>query len=819
MGPGSERRCGSGKRGLIGATDLRNLHLCTLVTARHVPAVRVWIDSLKAVHPQMGVTVAVVQRRSAPLPDLGVRVIDASELEVPIDEMRRLATIYPEPGLRRALVPALLNAVLGREAEDIVAWFDPSTRFYGALDPVVEAVSEHPLALAPRLLNPLPFDGCNPSEDDVRSAGGWDDGFVVVRRGRQTQVMLEWWFRSLRRLDAALPVYDRYAANRVSDLLPTQGPVGAVRDEGCAVSRFNFHERQIIDGAGPGNCRLVSGAPVAWVHFDSFDPFTPDRHLQSVGRRGRVSAESAPGLRRLCREYADELFAAGALTTWGEQSEWDRIDAGHALDSIARATYGEALTALESRVGERAWKQLAGEPPNPFTPGGEATFLRWLHEGDGTELGRYHQMLLAHRPDLQTAFGSDESTAERVRDWCTGSVDIVDECDPAVLAPDGMTANLRRRAAVRPFRGVNVVGYLDAMLGLGVTGRSVVTALEAANEPVVRVALDLHMSPVVANEPSHRGALPFDVTITTVNLDNIATVAQRTDWPERADAPVIAYWFWETDTVPASFLPAFKHIDEVWVASDFNRLSMEAAAAESGCEVPVLVVPHPIERSVPTHLTRADLGLSEGCCFTFVFDMLSRFERKNPLGLVEAYREAFSETDGALLCIKTLNGRRRPTEFEILLRAAQRSDIHVIDEAWPAHRVSALIQLSDAYVSLHRSEGLGLTIAEAMAAGRPVIATAWSGNLDLAPANCWIPVPFDLTEIPAGIPPYSGSGRWAEPDLTKAAQAIRRVAQDLPAASALGRRAQGHVTEACDPFRIGTEMKRHLDRVRSKGTV
>src|SRR5262249_39956832 len=151
--------------------------------------------------------------------------------------------------------------------------------------------------------------------------------------------------------------------------------------------------------------------------------------------------------------------------------------------------------------------------------------------------------------------------------------------------------------------------------------------------------------------------------------------------------------------------------------------------------------------------------------FLFSFDFESVFLRKNPVGLISAFAEAFSARDDVRLVLKTTHGERYPRERSEL-QAAVRAvpNVSVIEKSLPADHYPALYAACDASVSLHRAEGFGLTMAEAMALGKPVIATAYSGNLEfMRPEDSYL-VPWSETTIPRGLPYASGS-TWAEPDL------------------------------------------------------
>ncbi len=149
----------------------------------------------------------------------------------------------------------------------------------------------------------------------------------------------------------------------------------------------------------------------------------------------------------------------------------------------------------------------------------------------------------------------------------------------------------------------------------------------------------------------------------------------------------------------------------------------------------------------------------------FIFDFLSVLERKNPLGLVDAFTRAFRPDEGPMLVIKTINGDLRLSDLERLRAVAgDRRDVLIVDRYYTEEQKNALVGACDCYVSLHRSEGFGLTMAEAMALGKPVIATGYSGNLHfMTPENSYL-VDYVRVNVPTGCEPYPTTACWAEPE-------------------------------------------------------
>jgi SAM-dependent methyltransferase len=211
----------------------------------------------------------------------------------------------------------------------------------------------------------------------------------------------------------------------------------------------------------------------------------------------------------------------------------------------------------------------------------------------------------------------------------------------------------------------------------------------------------------------------------------------------------------------------------------------------------VLTFPLPVIAPKPATLTRSDLGIPDDrFVFLFVFDFFSTLERKNPLGLVEAFTHAFPEPGRPLLYLKSINGDRATADRRRLEASiGDRPDIVLADGYVSGERLAALTAACDCYVSLHRSEGFGLTIAEAMALGKPAIATGYSGNLAFMDAASSYLVPYALTELEQGVGPYPAGTVWAEPDLDVAAELMREVAEDPGRARERGELGRAAVAE------------------------
>ena len=333
--------------------------------------------------------------------------------------------------------------------------------------------------------------------------------------------------------------------------------------------------------------------------------------------------------------------------------------------------------------------------------------------------------------------------------------------------------------------GINVVGYLSSSRGVGEAARQVLAALEDGGVPTAEIDTPAAPDEIPgALEGLKNADYPYDTNLICVNADMLPAVAAGLGSRFFDFRHTAGLWFWEVTSFPEQWQPSFDHLDEVWVASEHIATALRPLST-----VPVRTIRVPVTPAEPKQLSRAEIGLPGGFCFLFVFDYRSVFKRKNPLGIVEAFRQAFPAGAGPSLVLKSVCGEEFPEQREALAAAvADRPEIHLIEEKLPLKVKDAMIAACDCYVSLHRSEGLGLTMAEAMYFGRPTIATAYSGNLDFMSDENSCLVPYELTEIGDDAPPYPAHGEWAEPDLEQAGRMMRKIYEEPELAARLGRR-------------------------------
>ena len=335
-------------------------------------------------------------------------------------------------------------------------------------------------------------------------------------------------------------------------------------------------------------------------------------------------------------------------------------------------------------------------------------------------------------------------------------------------------------APARLSPGLNLIGFAFGEFGLAEALRGLARGCEAGGIPFVVNDIEMRLNTRQADRrmAAHLSTqLRHGVSVMCVNPDMLAMARPLLERTRDAGGRRIGYWFWELETIPSSWEDAFDAVDELWCASEFVATALRNATAK-----PVIKVPPALEVRLQRSYRRAEFRLPEHCfLFLFTFDYNSFVARKNPEAAIRAFRAAFPKGRGDVgLVVKSVNGVHRPDRVAAI--AALIGDdprVHHLDTFLDRDASYGLISVCDAYVSLHRAEGLGLGLAEAMALRKPTIATGYSGNLEFMDVSNSLLVGHRLVKIAPGE--YTVDDPrffWAEPDVDDAAQQMRRLADD-----------------------------------------
>jgi glycosyltransferase involved in cell wall biosynthesis len=374
---------------------------------------------------------------------------------------------------------------------------------------------------------------------------------------------------------------------------------------------------------------------------------------------------------------------------------------------------------------------------------------------------------------------------------------------------------LKQSEIVAPERlapGVACIGHPAAESGVGEALRGTARALAAAHVPFTLLGLEQYTTARLQDRSmaEHESAcLGSRVNLICDGLIG-ADVAVRALGPDAfAGRTNILRPFWELAKVPARFAESLSRFQEIWAPSEFVR-----AAFAASVNVPVLRMPVAVELGEVAPASRGAYGLPrDATLFLFYFDPSSFIARKNPMAVVEAFHRAFGTRGGADvgLVIKTLNAGPHAGTLKKLKAAISGDErIHLIEKTMSRAEVNGLIAASDAFVSLHRSEGFGFGLAEAMLLGKPAIGTDYSGNADFLNDKTGYPVPYELVPVGAGEYPDHEGQVWAEPDIAAAARAMTSIVDDPATAEARALAGQAFIKTHHSLAAVGRQMRDRL---------
>lgn len=354
--------------------------------------------------------------------------------------------------------------------------------------------------------------------------------------------------------------------------------------------------------------------------------------------------------------------------------------------------------------------------------------------------------------------------------------------------------------------GINLVGWYRAELGVGESVRCAARAAAAANLPHALVPLKLHCKAAQGDssfDDRLRDDNPYPVNVIHVDAPQCHDIDHHHGEAFRRGKYNIGYWAWELPEFPDGWVRYCEYVDEIWAPSRFTRDAIAAKAP-----VPVLAMPHAIDFEVPNvERPRESFSLPEDrFLFLFIYDLNSYQERKNPRGVLRAFRHAFGakgQPDVGLV-IKVHGVRGNEGDLETLrAEIADLDGCTLIAETLPRQRIYELEQACDCFVSLHRSEGFGLSVAESMFLGKPVISTDWSATAEFVTPENGCPVGANLLELEKNHGPYTKGQIWADPDIEVAATHMRRLAGDRTLCARLGAAAAATIRERFSPAHIG----------------
>jgi glycosyltransferase involved in cell wall biosynthesis len=794
-----EPHAGISEPALTGAT-----RVFTIIARNYLAHARVLAASLARHNPHARLQVVILDDSDRTIAsELSFDVLHADELPFEsTSDFFTMAAMYDVTELATAVKPWAFEHLFARGAS-VAIYLDPDIEVFDSLGPLEPLAREHGIVLTPHVTEPLPRDGKRPDERDLLIAGIYNLGFLALS-AESAKTFLPWWRERLRFDCLNQPAEGLFVDQRWIDFAPAFFEPHILKDAGYNVAYWNLPHRVL---ARSGDRIVVNGQPLRFFHFSGFSPRTP--HLLSKHQHAsvRVSLSREALLAELCQRYGAALNAAGFAEQSAIRYAFETSIAGVPLDARTRRVLRRTYIA-DAAAGRAV--------PNPFSPAAAGDVIERLMRPSPHAPGvpGWLGEIWSDRADLRLAFPRiDSLDAERFLEWVRMQGIREHNIPQHLIPPEGpaTAAPVPRRETLQP--GVNVYGYAFAESGTGQIVRSVVAALSAEGIPYAVVPFTRTLSRQQQEFREFGAASPsFDTNLICVNADQVPLFFESMRGQLLPDARNVGLWAWEVEDLPAAMARSEEYLHEVWGISSFTADALARSASK-----PVAAFPLPVAIPQVQRRSRAELGMPEGFLFLFCFDYDSVFRRKNPLAVVAAFRQAFGDRSDVALFIKTTNAARHAAEDEELRAAAAgRANIVIRDAYVTSGEYFSMLDACDCYVSLHRAEGFGLTVAEAMALGKPVISTAYSSTLEFTNESNSYLVPAQLVAVGPDAPPYPRDSRWAEPDVAAAAQQMSRVFAARDAAAAIGARARADIETLHSPSARGALLRRLLEESRMR---
>lgn len=360
--------------------------------------------------------------------------------------------------------------------------------------------------------------------------------------------------------------------------------------------------------------------------------------------------------------------------------------------------------------------------------------------------------------------------------------------------------------------GVNLIGNICAESGLGQSCRLVASALDKTGFPLSIYKYE-QLGAEGQGDHSWKNRLskelPYDVNLIHINPHELGLAFIQQDafvWNYRYN---IGYWLWELEEFPDEWIPCFQCLDEIWAPSEFICNSIRKKTT-----LPVRCMPYYVDVHIGTIYERKHFGIPEDkFLYLMMYDQSSCMERKNPIGVLNAFKMAFEKENENVGLVIKINNPTPESRKQIRSVLDGYTNVYLIEETLSRDEVNSLTKCVDVVVSLHRAEGFGLVLAEAMLLGTPTVATNWSSNTEFMNENVACMVDYELITIEKDMPPFKAGNRWADANLDQAAGYMKKLYEDKEYYEMIRKNAKEYAEEKLGMDQAAGRMRERLKEI------
>ncbi|NRA30756.1 MAG: glycosyltransferase family 4 protein [Parvularculaceae bacterium] len=772
------------------------LQVFSICSANYMPFALTLYKTLKSADPGVQFTLFLADDvpEGEVLPDAPFDIVRAVELGIP--SFWDMAFRYTVMEFNTAIKPFCFQWLLERFPSDPVVYLDPDIFVLAPLDALRQRFNAGAeLILTPHSLSPLD-DGYDPDDRRIMQTGAYNLGFAAVRKTGAVDTLIDWWASHMQtRCVSDLP-RGLFVDQKFMDIAPAfVTHTEILRHSGYNVAYWNLHERRVSRRAS-GEWSVGSD-PLVFFHFSGVDranEATLSRH------QNRFNARNIGELKQLLDEYR-RLLETNDDGSWSDLSyAYGQYGDGAAVPDLDRFVYRRVFTGpqpIDRDYFAKRDRAMLHAPTDSLVADTTALITRYMHE------------FWRQRADLRAEFNLKSSAG--VRQYAAWYSDNVSQT-PTIEArnADAQSADV---VAVDPNLPtvVNVVGYAGAASGLGTGVRSQTSVFFEAG---IKWSDRSIPAKALNKAVPHTNLKSVDgrVLYLHVNADQTLAILDQLTDAETSGRYKIGYWAWELPNFPDEWCRAFQPLHEIWAPSQFVCNGIQTRT-----DKPVIKIPHAVRSPAGSRSAgRAALGIeNHEVVIGVMFDTRSFMRRKNPLSALQAFEVAFPRPldSGVRLVLKghgPLDDTRSRTFYA---RAASNPGVIVRHQTMAEEDIADLKAATDILLSPHRSEGFGLNIAEAMAAGKVAVATGWSGNMEFMNAENSVPLDYELRPLAPGDYPHAEGQHWAEPSHEQMVEELRSLVADPARRERIGQKAASHMAEHFSVEAIAKKVKSRMDQI------
>lgn len=761
-----------------GTGENRGIAIFTICSNNYMPFAHVLLESVRRHHPEAALFLCLADRL-AKTPNFYCRdwtVIEAHDL--PIPDFQSFAFRYDIMEFNTALKPFMFLYLLMERGFSAVIYFDPDIEVFAPLTGVFAALQAGASFFFTPHLNAPSEDRQEPNDLMIMRAGAYNLGFLGVSQSEETTELLGWWARRLRYQCINAQAQGIFVDQKFMDLIPSFAKnVVISHDTTLNVAYWNLAQREL---AQIGDGWTIDGAPLTFFHFSGFNPDVPDRLSK---HDHRFVGDLAPPLSALMERYAKRLQASGYGIFPGALYAYGQFASGNAIHPVIRTMF-------------RDWQPVwAGDPFQDYEAFLHEPWPEAVQAPHGVKVTNFMRFLQGIVPRLEGLNLRMPADAEQLIRWFINDAADTLALDQALIAPVA-----ERLGEERP--AVGAISSLPDGCEIEVTVTAPLRIIGKATE-IGRLTFDALLASGLAVEmrdggvPSVMDEAP--VRIICLSADEMAAILPS-GVSEHRDVFRILVPVGENTRFPEAAVQALALVDEVWAPSRFIQ-----AALAGRTDRPVIHMPLAVELDLVAPLPKGAFGLPEGrFIFLSFFDGRPSLDRTDPRIAIRAFRKAFPRHGKACLVLASDGGPLAPEQRRVLEEAIDGdADIRLVDWQLTQGDVLSLIASCDAMLSLHRSEGLGLSIARAMLLHRPVIASRYAANGEFVTGQTGYPVDYRL------VPAADGSC-WAEVDTAHTAWTMDRLVEEPQRARPLISEAITYVRLQHGRKLVAARQKAHL---------